>query len=84
MIVPRQNARDAAVVTNLEVYGAGHLNEVIRFFNGKSSLEAITVNTREEFFHSQYDFEFDFNDVKGQSNIKGALEIAASGGHNAI
>ena len=84
LIVPKQNAREAAMVTNLEVYGASHLNEVIRFFNGKSSLEAITVNTREEFFYSQYDFEFDFNDVKGQSNIKRALEIAASGGHNAI
>ncbi len=84
LIVPKQNAREAAMVSNIEVYGAGHLNEVIDFFNGNSSLQPITVNTREEFFHSQYDFDIDFNDVKGQSNIKRALEIAAAGGHNAI
>ena len=84
LIVPKQNAREAAMVSNIEVYGAGHLNEVIDFFNGHSSLQPITVNTREEFFYSQYDFDIDFNDVKGQSNIKRALEIAAAGGHNAI
>ena len=50
----------------------------------KLRLNHIIVNTREEFFHSQYDFEIDFCDVKGQENIKRALEIAAAGGHNAI
>ncbi|MEP7279501.1 MAG: YifB family Mg chelatase-like AAA ATPase [Bacteroidota bacterium] len=84
LIVPRQNAREAAMVSNFDVYGVAHLNEVIEFFREPSSLQPTIVNTRTEFFHSQYDFEFDFNDVKGQENIKRALEIAAAGGHNAI
>ena len=62
-----------------------HIKEVIDFFeNDEKGLEPVVVNTREEFFHSQYDFEIDFADVKGQENIKRALEIAAAGGHNAI
>ena len=84
LIVPIQNAREAAMVSQLEVYGVQHLTEVIEFFNNPSSLQPVVVNARDEFFHSQYDFEFDFNDVKGQENIKRALEIAAAGGHNAI
>lgn len=84
LIVPRQNAREAAMVSNLEVYGVQHINEVIAFFDNPSSLQPVVVNARDEFFHAQYDFEFDFNDVKGQENIKRALEIAAAGGHNAI
>ncbi|GAC1400040.1 MAG: YifB family Mg chelatase-like AAA ATPase [Sediminibacterium sp.] len=84
LIVPRQNAREAAMVSNIDVYGVRHINEVIAFFSNPSSLEPTVVNARDEFFHSQYDFEFDFNDVKGQENIKRALEIAAAGGHNAI
>jgi magnesium chelatase family protein len=84
LIVPRQNAREAAMVSNLEVYGVQHINEVIDFFQNPASLQPTVVNARDEFFHSQYDFEFDFNDVKGQENIKRALEIAAAGGHNAI
>ncbi len=84
LIVPRQNAREAAMVTGIDVYGVQHISEVIDFFNNPSSLQPTVVNARDEFFHSQYDFEFDFNDVKGQENIKRALEIAAAGGHNAI
>jgi magnesium chelatase family protein len=66
------------------VYGVDHINEVIEFFRNQKSLQPIQINTRDEFLHSQYDFEFDFSDVKGQENIKRALEIAAAGGHNAI
>ncbi|MFN8290027.1 MAG: YifB family Mg chelatase-like AAA ATPase [Chitinophagaceae bacterium] len=85
LIVPKANAKEAGMVNNLHVYGATHINEVIRFFeNEETGLEQVIVNTREEFFHSQYDFEIDFADVKGQENIKRALEIAAAGGHNAI
>ncbi len=84
LIVPLQNAREAGLVNNLEVYGVSHLKEVIDFFSGKQNLTSIEVNTREEFFNAQYDFDIDFNDVKGQENIKRALEIAAAGGHNAI
>lgn len=85
LIVPKLNEREAGMVNNLNVYGVNHINEVIEFFeSGEESLQPISVNTRDEFFHSQYDFEIDFADVKGQENIKRALEIAAAGGHNAI
>ena len=84
LIVPSANAREAGMVNNLKVYGVDHLNDVVEFFKNESFLEPIVVNTREEFFDSQYQFEIDFNDVKGQENIKRALEIAAAGGHNAI
>ncbi|MBL0355785.1 MAG: YifB family Mg chelatase-like AAA ATPase [Chitinophagaceae bacterium] len=84
LIVPKQNAREAAMVNNLKVYGVSHLNQVIAFFKDESSLAPVMVNTREEFAYAQSDFEIDFADVKGQENIKRALEIAAAGGHNAI
>ena len=84
LIVPKQNAREAAMVNNINVYGVEHLNDVVEFFKNENSLQPLIINTREEFFTNQYDLEFDFNDVKGQENIKRALEIAAAGGHNAI
>ncbi len=84
LIVPKPNAREAAMVNNLNVYGVSHLNEVISFFKDESTLHPVVVNTREEFAFAQSDFEIDFCDVKGQENIKRALEIAAAGGHNAI
>jgi magnesium chelatase family protein len=84
LIVPKVNAREAGMVNNLEVYGVTHLQEVIDFFANENSLQPIEVNTRDEFFNSQYLFDLDFSDVKGQENIKRALEIAAAGGHNAI
>ncbi len=84
LIVPKQNAREAAMVNQLNVFGVGHITEVIEFLRDPNSLTPVLVNTREEFFNGQYEFEFDFNDVKGQENIKRALEIAAAGGHNAI
>ena len=85
LFVPIANAREAGMVTNLDVYGVTHIKEVIDFFETEGkNLQPVKVDTREEFFHSQYDFEIDFCDVKGQENIKRALEIAAAGGHNAI
>lgn len=84
LIIPKQNAREAAIVNNLDVLGVSHIKEVIDFFNGKIQLQPETENTRETFYDSQYDFDIDFSDVKGQENIKRALEIAAAGGHNAI
>lgn len=84
LIVPKQNAREAGMVNNLQVYGVEHIKEVIHFFKDETSLQPVDVNTREEFFNAQSNFEFDFSDVKGQSNIKRALEIAAAGSHNAI
>lgn len=84
LIVPKANAREAGMVNNLLVYGVEHIKEVVNFFKDENSLQPVVVNTRDEFFHAQYEFEFDFSDVKGQENIKRALEIAAAGGHNAI
>lgn len=84
MIVPQQNAREAAVVNNLDVYGVDNLKDVVRFFNDEQSLNPIIINTREEFYSRQTTFDFDFSEVKGQENVKRALEIAAAGGHNII
>ena len=84
LILPKENAREAGLVNNLDVYGVSNIQEVINFFEGREELKPVQINTREEFFASQYDFDIDFNDVKGQENVKRALEIAAAGGHNAI
>ncbi len=84
LIVPKENEREAGMVSQLNVYGVSHINEVVAFFEDESMIDPVVVNTREEFFSNQYDFDIDFNDVKGQENIKRALEIAAAGGHNAI
>ncbi|MBA2746906.1 MAG: YifB family Mg chelatase-like AAA ATPase [Flavisolibacter sp.] len=85
LIVPRSNAREAAMVNNLDVYGVDHIKEVIDFFeSGGTSMQPLVINTRDEFFNAQSDFDIDFAEVKGQENIKRALEIAAAGGHNAI
>lgn len=83
-ILPKENAREAGIVSDLEVYGVENILEVIDFFTGNKTLEPTIVNTREEFYSKQSQSEFDFSEVKGQENIKRALEIAAAGGHNVI
>lgn len=84
LIVPKKNAREAAVVNNLNVYGVEKITEVVDFFNGNLDLAPTVVDTREEFLQHQLQFEFDFSDVKGQENVKRAIEVAAAGGHNLI
>lgn len=83
-ILPRQNAREAAVVDRLKVYGADNLSEVIDFLNGEKELEQTIVDIKAEFLGKMNHSEIDFSDVKGQENVKRALEIAAAGGHNII
>jgi len=84
LIVPRQNVREAAVVNNLDVYGMDNMLDVVDFLTGKTSPEPTVIDTRKEFYDQQYRFDLDFADVRGQENVKRALEVAAAGGHNMI
>ena len=84
LFVPEENAREAAVVNKLKIYGVSHLNDIVGFFTGINHIEPTIVNTREEFYAQLFSFPYDFDEVKGQSNVKRAFEVAAAGGHNII
>jgi magnesium chelatase family protein len=83
-LLPSQNAKEAAIVNDLEVYGIDNMSQVIDFFDKGIPLEQTIINTREEFYKNLDFPEFDFSDVKGQESIKRCMEIAAAGGHNII
>lgn len=83
-ILPKENVNEAAIVDKLEVIGVSSLREAVDFLNGDLDISPVTIDTREQFAADQANSDLDFTDVKGQENIKRALEIAAAGGHNAI
>ncbi|MBR5324500.1 MAG: YifB family Mg chelatase-like AAA ATPase [Muribaculaceae bacterium] len=83
-ILPKENALEAAVVEGLEVFGVENINEVVAYFNDEQELQPVIIDTQSEFYDKQHLFNIDFEDVKGQENVKRAFEVAAAGGHNLI
>lgn len=83
-ILPKENAREAAVVNNLDVIAAENIVDVIQFLNGEKQIEPLVIDTRAEFMSSIDHFDVDFDEVRGQESVKRAMEVAAAGGHNIL
>ncbi|MFH0865562.1 MAG: YifB family Mg chelatase-like AAA ATPase [Bacteroidota bacterium] len=83
-ILPSANAREAAIVSDIKVFGVDNIKQVMDFFDGSEELQPTVVDIKTEFYSRLNEYEYDFAEVKGQVNIKRAIEIAAAGGHNVI
>ncbi|TND01796.1 MAG: Mg chelatase-like protein [Bacteroidetes bacterium] len=84
IILPAANAREAAVVSDFDVYGIDNLAALVDFFSGNSEIKPLQIDVQQEFSVKALKSDVDFSDVKGQLHVKRTLEIAAAGGHNIL